>query len=684
MQSSFSLIALNIPKNGNRHIQKILKQGFYIFDKRYSFHEGFVSYTPSKSDAVLDGLYGENIHVHAIVGKNGSGKSSLLEIIYRIINNLSFSLLTISSRPNRFSLYQIHELYADLYYVADDYCYCISCQDSEIVWRKQKLNPSKQKETIYASSTPDKLDKTALIAKCQELFYTVVTNYSPHSLIPDEYVDEPVSRLYKNIVIPRDETSWLPSIFHKNDGYMTPITLVPYRENDGSINMTKELQLTKYRLSSIFLYYDKELTGVEGGNQMIDSYSLHDITYTLNQGHATEKYYHCVSSAQEWLPNESANAIGNKLLNALGLYHPDVMKVSRVFELGCVYLAAKVYYMVNTYPSYSSYKAIFTEEEQVEGHLRTRMYAITMDLRDKDKELFDELIDKLNEDKSHITIKFRQTKALLEYILRCKDTQEYAWLTSNALGNFSYKTYIKHVHENVEIKSIEDVQALLPPPIYDIDLFLCREYVDSDNGVDKKKSSIVKLSELSSGERQLLFVLSTYIYHVLNLISNSKEQERVSYRNVCLVLDEVEICFHPDYQRQFIYRLVNALADLGLNKSCSFNILLATHSPFILSDIPQPNILYLEDGKDVGNQIKVNPFCANVNDILFQSFFLNNGFSGAFAINKVKSLMEYLKTTETVTAEWNEQNAGLFVDEMIGDPFMKEALNAMLNNKPRK
>jgi hypothetical protein len=108
--------------------------------------------------------------------------------------------------------------------------------------------------------------------------------------------------------------------------------------------------------------------------------------------------------------------------------------------------------------------------------------------------------------------------------------------------------------------------------------------------------------------------------------------------------------------------------------------LIATHSPFILSDIPQRNILYLNKGQDVGHKITVNPFCANVNDILFQSFFLDHGFSGELATHRVKDLVSEMKALHHNNVQKRE-SIKLFIDKLIGDPVLKDALLAMYNDK---
>ena len=170
-------------------------------------------------------------------------------------------------------------------------------------------------------------------------------------------------------------------------------------------------------------------------------------------------------------------------------------------------------------------------------------------------------------------------------------------------------------------------------------------------------------------------MLSTYIYHIRNLLS-IQETSRVRYRNINLIFDELEICFHPEYQRQFINSLVTIIKQFGFNKYCSFNIIMATHSPFILSDMPQDNILYLNDGQKALKMNGVNPFAANINDILKHSFFLERGFIGEFAQNKICSLVNYL-TGDYQKSGWTKKQAKYFIDNIVGEPIIRHYLQEL-------
>lgn len=156
-----------------------------------------------------------------------------------------------------------------------------------------------------------------------------------------------------------------------------------------------------------------------------------------------------------------------------------------------------------------------------------------------------------------------------------------------------------------------------------------------------------------------------------------------------VILDETEICFHPDYQRTFISRLLKTIKHLEFNKYLNFHFLITTHSPFILSDIPVSNILYLSEGK-VEDSISggfINPFSANLNDILAQSFFLKeDGFIGEAAKDIIQSLYYYLQDEKVENAQrilWSMENAK-YVIEQVGEPLIRESLKKLYNKSFHK
>ena len=68
----FSLSVIHILPNCSPNLKKGLRDEFYKLNGRCEIYRNKVE-----------------LNVEAIVGVNGSGKSSLFEIIYRVINNLS-------------------------------------------------------------------------------------------------------------------------------------------------------------------------------------------------------------------------------------------------------------------------------------------------------------------------------------------------------------------------------------------------------------------------------------------------------------------------------------------------------------------------------------------------------------------------------------------------------------------
>jgi len=221
----------------------------------------------------------------------------------------------------------------------------------------------------------------------------------------------------------------------------------------------------------------------------------------------------------------------------------------------------------------------------------------------------------------------------------------------------------------MNIEGPKTIMEYYPPPIF-------RNYIYLKNDMNQE---CIEFPLLSSGERQYLFMLSAYLYHLRNIISVPENAGRVKYHNVCLFLDEIELCFHPEYQRLFVANLLQSLKDNKVTESVNVNVVLTTHSPFVLSDIPQSNILYLENGEDVKEQMKVKTFASNINELLAESFFLNGGFVGEFACQVVNDLTSFLLGKQH-ERRWDMDSADQLI-ETVGDDVVKIQLRRLFIRK---
>ena len=101
--------------------------------------------------------------------------------------------------------------------------------------------------------------------------------------------------------------------------------------------------------------------------------------------------------------------------------------------------------------------------------------------------------------------------------------------------------------------------------------------------------------ELSSGEKALLNIYSRFY------TQNDQYNEEngiiliLNHSDLIILIDEGEIYLHPNWQRKFLNLLLKFLSVIS-NKN--IQIILTSHSPFVISDLPKENIIFLDKDQD--------------------------------------------------------------------------------------
>lgn len=185
---------------------------------------------------------------------------------------------------------------------------------------------------------------------------------------------------------------------------------------------------------------------------------------------------------------------------------------------------------------------------------------------------------------------------------------------------------------------------------------------------------------LSSGEENMLRLFSN-LYHVFDrsysggkgVIYNNEshsddDTEKTPCDTVLLFMDEADLTLHPEWQRRLILILAAFLPQL-YPPDCvkDMQVILSTHSPLLLGDIPSENISYLPSkknrSKDWADPSGLETFGENIHTILKESFFLENGTVGAFASKKINGLAKRLDEIRK-QASGNEALSSTLVGEL--------------------
>ncbi|MCF7753168.1 AAA family ATPase [Paenibacillus xylanexedens] len=185
--------------------------------------------------------------------------------------------------------------------------------------------------------------------------------------------------------------------------------------------------------------------------------------------------------------------------------------------------------------------------------------------------------------------------------------------------------------------------------------------------------------DLSSGEKSLLTMYAR-LYETFSL---DIEQE-----HILLMIDEGELYMHPQWQRKFIKELIDFCTEYCcVKKKKKLDVILTTNSPFLISDLPHANIIFLETtekGATVvgGLEEHRQTFAANIHTLLSDAFFLPDGLLGEFAKQKLNRLIQELYQ-ESISDILKKEGRIRKQIEIIGEPVIRNKLLSVLEDRLR-
>ena len=200
---------------------------------------------------------------------------------------------------------------------------------------------------------------------------------------------------------------------------------------------------------------------------------------------------------------------------------------------------------------------------------------------------------------------------------------------------------------------------------------------------------------ISSGERALytliarlmgvIFKTQGEIHHAA--INKINHDNRFNGKTIIILLDEPDLQLHPEWQQKFIRIILNLLHVFF--SRINFQIILTTHSPILLSDIPKTNVIFIDKNSDGASQVCngirfKETFAANIHTLYNDSFFLNGVPIGEFAKQKIESIHKRINNGHIDSDTLNDIYR-------IGEPIIRnillqqyDAKQNLLPNEKRK
>uniref|UniRef100_UPI0022436FFA AAA family ATPase n=2 Tax=Serratia grimesii TaxID=82995 RepID=UPI0022436FFA len=184
-----------------------------------------------------------------------------------------------------------------------------------------------------------------------------------------------------------------------------------------------------------------------------------------------------------------------------------------------------------------------------------------------------------------------------------------------------------------------------------------------------------ELPKMSSGEYEISSKLAG-IDKAIKLSINANHK----INGFIILLDEYDKHLHPEWARTFLNHTLNFLSNAY--SKYKFQLIITTHSPYIISDMRRQNVIklthHIDEDKYVSTKSQKS-FASNIYDIINDSFYLSQPI-GEFAISKINWILKKLNNPfENI----NDEDIEIIENTInsIDDKFIKNTLLRKMESK---
>lgn len=187
----------------------------------------------------------------------------------------------------------------------------------------------------------------------------------------------------------------------------------------------------------------------------------------------------------------------------------------------------------------------------------------------------------------------------------------------------------------------------------------------------------IELNYLSSGEYWSI----RYRYEIIHSI--------IQHDGCWWYIDEPEKPLHPEWSRQFLFLYLSSYQKVkeylksvkeDFNPDKRFTLVFSTHSPFMLSDVTNDYVIYLEKDRETGiteEKLVYNKiFAGNIFDIYYDNMFITDTI-GEFSRRKINYYLTLINNRK-ISSEDLKYFTKLV--KYIGDDLLKSLLLEKINN----